>query len=60
METDSPHVPPIIIWGYSCGHGELNYEQLVHLTLCSECQTFAGQIIDFLDEFAESYRHRAA
>jgi hypothetical protein len=59
-EESATHVPPMILWGYSCGSGDLIDVHFDHLSNCCECQTLVCQFIDVLEEIAAKHRRDVA
>ena len=60
MEEDGPHVPAMLLWGYTSGVRNLAEEHFQHLLFCLECQALVNQFIDVLKEFSSAKGGRVA
>ena len=59
-EETLPHVPPMLLWGYTCGHTDLIGDQFEHLSNCAACQSLVCQIMEVLEEIAATHRKKVA
>jgi len=48
----TPHVAPMLLWGYTCGTIDLVDEDFDHLSTCADCQMLVCQLMDVLEEIA--------
>ena len=60
MNEDTPHIPAMVLWGYTSGVRNLADEHFQHLLFCAECQTLVDEFIDVLDEIPSSKGPEAA
>jgi hypothetical protein len=59
-EESVNHVPPMLLWGYTCGSAELIEDHFDHLSSCGDCQGLVCQFIDVLEEIAAKHKKKVA
>jgi hypothetical protein len=52
------HVEPITFWQCACGGIDLSKRDYLHLIACTDCETFADEITDALDDIEKTLGRR--